>query len=371
MSGATSVESPSYCDLCEEYTTTPERCSHCGHRLRPIERPEVPLAPGPLERTPLEQAATELRRSHRATLAELAGWALAHGRMVDLDVAALCLEALERERTDDGLRLDRAAVNRTTWGAIRNQATFLHTTLPERWMEDLWNVLRFCVATGRLTTDSDPEPALLEPLQCYGGLGADGRPRPDGVDVDFFCQCYLPHDPACPPGMVQISVGRNWSDPDDLFEYIAIGHGVPRSVDVPMSAFEPLAKLARRARAQPSMFPFFLDLFHHMGTLPADRNVPKLWVYPFTGSTRKGWPPLALDEHGGAWRPMRHRGRRRGFRWKSMDDRSAAHHCGVASWDFDRAHRQLEVRDRWEDLDDDLGANLPRGNDLSELSERA
>lgn len=354
MSATTDVEWPSFCDLCKEYTTTSERCSHCGHHLRPVEGPEAPSGSGPaLERTPLPQAATELRRSHRTTLAELAGWALAGGRTVDLDVAALCLEALERERVDDRLRLDRSSVNGIMWGAVRNEATFLHTSLPDRWMEDLWSVLRFFGSTGRLTADSDPEPALLEPLQCYGGLGADGHPRPDGVDVDFTCQCYLPHDPACPPDMVQMSVGRNRSDRDDLFEFVALGHGVPRSTDVPMSAFEPLAKLARRARAQRSMFPFFLDLFDHIGTLPADRKQPKLWVYRFTGSHRKGWPPLALDEHGGAWRPVRHRGRRRGFHWKPMDDRSAAHHCGVASWDFDRAHRELERQDRWDDEDND------------------
>jgi len=208
--------------------------------------------------------------------------------------------------------------------------------------------VRFLVATRRLSEDSDPEPALLEPLQCYGGLGADGRPRPEGVDVDFFCQCYLPHDPTCPPGLVQISVGTDWRDREDLFEYVALGRGVPRSVDVPMSAFEPLAKLARRARAQMSMFPFPLDLFDHIGVVPADRRVPELFLYRFTGSSRKGWSPLALDEHGGAWRPVRHRGRRRGFHWKPMDDRSAAHHCGVASWDFDRAHRERERREAWE-----------------------
>lgn len=68
MSTTTTVEWPSFCDLCEEYTTTPERCSHCGQHLHPIERPEVPLRPGPgLEPSPLGQAATELRHSHRAT----------------------------------------------------------------------------------------------------------------------------------------------------------------------------------------------------------------------------------------------------------------------------------------------------------------
>lgn len=359
MSDVSAVSWPSHCDLCEQYTTTPERCSHCGHRLRPAEptTPEV-LRARALTLVPLGEAALEHRAAHRSVLAELASWALAQGRAVDLDVAALCLGVLDRERTEDCIRLDRRAVNGIMWGTIRNEATVLRTSLPETWMEDLWAVLRFFVATGRLSPDSDPEPALLEPLQCYGGLGADGRPRPDGVDVDFFCQCYLPHDPTCPPGMVQISVGHDWSDRDDPFEYVAVGHGVPRSVDVPVSAFEPLAKLARRSRAQPSMFPFFLDLFDHVGTLPADRSAPELWLYRFTGSTRKGWPPLALDEHGGAWRAARHRSRRRGFCWKAAGDRSAAHLCGVASWDFDRAHRDLERRDRYDDWDDDVPLRL-------------
>ena len=47
---------------------------------------------------------------------------------------------------------------------------------------------------------------------------------------------------------------------------------------------------------------------------------------------------------GPAWRCGRH--------WKPMDDRAAAHHCGVASWDFDGEHRELERRDGWQDWDD-------------------
>lgn len=353
MSDVSAVSWPSHCDLCEEYTTTPERCSHCGHPLRPVEPTTLEVPRGrALALAPIGEAALEHRNAHRSGLAELASWALAQGRAVDLDVAALCFAVLERQRTEHGIRLDRREVNWMVWGAIRNEATALVTSLPETWMDDLWAVLRFCGAAGRLTADSDPEPALLEPLQCYGGLGTDGRPRPDGVDVDFFCQCYLPHDPTCPTGMVQISVGRDWSDRDDPFEFVAIGHGIPRSVDVSVSAFEPLAKLARRSRAQPSMFPFFLDLFDHLGTLPAERSVPGLWLYRFTGSPRKGWPPLALDEHGGAWSAARHRGRRRGFGWKPISDRSAAHLCGVASWDFDRSHRELERGDRYDDWDD-------------------
>jgi hypothetical protein len=344
------LEWPTTCDLCEEHTTTPEHCSHCGHELRPVERTEQETLPPP-QLTPIDEAVVGLRAQHRAALAELAAWALVQGRAVDLDVAALCFDVLERERTDEGLRLDRRSVNGIMWAYVRNEASALRTHLPRAWIEDLWAVIRFSVASGRLRPDSDPEPALLEPLQCYGGLDADGRPRPDGVDVDFFCQCYLPYDPTCPPGMVQISVGRDWGNRDDPFEYVALGHGVPRSVDVPMSAFDPLAKLARRCRAQPSMFPFFLDQFVHIGVVPSDGNVPELWLYRFTASHRKGWPPLALDEHGAAWRAKRHRGRQRGFAWNQVSDRTAAHLCGVASWDFDRAQRELERRNQDDDWD--------------------
>jgi len=359
---------PSTCDLCEEDSTTPERCSRCGHRLRPIEPPVEPVR-GAYRPAPFGDAVTVHRVAHRATLAELAAWALAQGRAVDLDVAALCLSVLDRERADEGIHLDRPTVNRLMWGSIRNEASLLGTWLPRTYVEDLWTVLRFCVATGRLTPGSDAEPLLLEPLQCYGGLDADGLPRPDGVDVDFPCQCYLPHDPTCPPGMVQISVGTDWDDEDGPFEYVVHAYGVPRSADVPMSAFEPLAKLARRSRAQPSMFPFPLDLFVHAGTVPAERSTPKLWLYRFTEGRRRGWPPLALDEHGTAWRAKRHRGRRRGFRWEEVSDRTAAHLCGVAAWDFEQARRERERRERWADEWEADGLQLVDGDRSESLSD--
>lgn len=337
---------PFLCDLCEESTSTPEHCSNCGHALRPVVPQEVPPPAPPRTFTPFAAAMAVRRADHRSVLAELARLSMAEGRRVDLDVAALCIDVLERERTDVGIHLDRREVNWIMWGSIRNETSIAGTLLPERWMEDLWTVLRFFASTGRLTRDSDPEAALLEPLQCYGGLDADGRPRPDGVDVDFFCQCHRPHDPSCPPDMVQVSLGH---DRDEHFEYVVHAHGVPRSVDVPMSAYEPLAKLARRHRAQPSMFTVALDQFDHLGTVPADRRVPQLWLYLFTPARRRGWPPLALDEHGGAWRAKRHRGRRAGFRWVSVDDRGAAHLCGLASWEFDRAQRERQQLEEWDD----------------------
>lgn len=103
----------------------------------------------------------ELCEEHTTALAQLARWSLAHGRAIDLVVAALCIDVLERERTDEGLRLD-PSVNGIMWANVRNEASALATLLPPDWIEDLWTVLRFSVASGSVSPDSDPERALLE-----------------------------------------------------------------------------------------------------------------------------------------------------------------------------------------------------------------
>ena len=230
-------------------------------------------------------------------------------------------------------------MNGIVWGAIRNEITILRDD-PARPV-DGGPLERPAVLRLHRPAHCGQRPGVgvARALQCYGGLGADGHPRPDGVDVPFFCQCYLPHDPACPPDMVQISVGRNWNDRDDLFEYVALGHGVPRSTEVPMSAFQPFGEARPPGTCAALDVPLLPRPVRPRRYAAGRREGAELWVDRFTGSNRKGWPPLALDEHGGGWRPVRHRRRRRGFQWKPMDDRSAAHHCGVASWDFDRAHR--------------------------------
>ena len=113
----------------------------------------------------------------------------------------LCFPALDWLREPDGLRLDRPDVNGLVYNRVPNEASIRRTILPDDWPVHLWTLVSWLHDTGRIVAGGDcPLPVLLEPLQCYGGLGPDGRLRPPGVDVDFACQCYVPHDPSCPPG---------------------------------------------------------------------------------------------------------------------------------------------------------------------------
>ena len=324
------------CDLCHEDSNAAERCDHCGHRMRvrpASPRQEVPGPFPPRGRRDFGAEMAPLRARHRAELAALAQWTLGEGRPHDADVAALCLDVLDDQRGDGGVRLDRRDVTWMLHGRLRNRASMADTQLPDHWITEVWNVLRFLAVTGRLDPASDPEAALLEPLQCYGGLGADGSPRPEGVDVEFPCQCHLPHDPACPPGLAQHLVGR---DRDDGTEFVVHAHVRNRSEDLPMSAFLPLTKLARRLRARNSVFIVALDQFDHVGTVPPTRTTPELWIYRFHPEARRGFDPLVLDEHGNAVEATRNRSYKVGFRWMPIEDRRAIVVCGLASWTFER-----------------------------------
>lgn len=115
------VRWPSFCDLCGEYTTTPEHCSHCGHTLHAVVAPDVPPPVPAHPATPFAEAAALRRAERRGLLNELAQWALAEGRRVDLDVAAVCIHVLDRQRTECGVRLDRRQVNWIMRGAVRNE----------------------------------------------------------------------------------------------------------------------------------------------------------------------------------------------------------------------------------------------------------
>lgn len=161
----------------------------------------VPLRP---QLQPFPAAVAPLRAQHHSTTKALAAWALAHGRPCDLDVAALTLHALRRYRgVGDRLHLTRPDIDGLLLIDLNNEAAALSCWLPDEFLDGVWAVLTFLHATGQLTADSDPLQALLEPLQCFGGLGSDGRPLAPGAGADSPCQCYLPVDAdarAEPPG---------------------------------------------------------------------------------------------------------------------------------------------------------------------------
>ena len=348
------------CDLCQEWSRAEERCDQCGHEIRTRPAPprqEVPAPFPPRGCVPFDHAMAPLRARHHGAIVAVQEWALAAGRPLDRDVAALCLDVLEKDREEEWIRLDRRDVAWLLRGRMHNETSIADTRLPEGWVGDVWTVLRFLVETGRLDPASDPPGPLLEPLQCYGGLDADGWPRPEGVDVDFPCQCYFPHDPDCPPELGQHEVGR---DREDGTEFVVRARMVNRSEDVPMSAFGPLTKLARRLRARNSYYIVALDQFFFVGTVPATKRTPELWIYRFAPELRRGFAPVVVDEHGSAFRAKRNRTYKAGFRWQAIDDEQAAWVCGLASWTFDRPRPGDWVPDPDDpDSDDESEAGPP------------
>src|SRR3954468_1300540 len=141
--------------------------------------------------TPLDAAVEPVRVRWQGLLTELREWALARGRPVDRDVAALIFAVAEE--TGDGPlgRWTRPGVNSLLCAGLGNWCSTHRCLRPELERETLWDVLTFLDATGRLHEHSDALLHLLEPLRCYGGLDADGRLPTEPVLPDFPCQCFL------------------------------------------------------------------------------------------------------------------------------------------------------------------------------------
>ena len=200
------VRSGSYhhpgCDL--------EPCPRCGRQLiscgcldEPDEEPDPPEIDTIIARSPwlqpLAESAAAVRHKHRETLAELIEWVKAHRQSVDLDCAAVVLQTI-----DEALNcvhrppvLQRPDVHSLLRAAIPTWCTMHRTLMPKRLAHDMWTVLVFLADTGRLPVGSDPLDALLDPLDCYAGIAADGRRRRSGERPKHACRCYEPY---CPDG---------------------------------------------------------------------------------------------------------------------------------------------------------------------------
>jgi hypothetical protein len=289
--------------------------------ILPFGPPEV--ARPPREIPPFGSVVGDLRAKFRVQLHDLGSWALAGGRGCDLDVAAAFLEVAERHLTGGGLLLTRVDITSMLTCDLRNLASLRGTVLPDGDMEAIWTTITWCHATGRLAPASDPLAALLEPLQCYGMLGADGRPRPKGTDVDFVCQCYLPHDPTCPPGQAQRMIGHQ----RESFEPMVLtARWRQRSDDPPVSCLAPLLLMARQSRREGWVVELPVDAFIYEGRVDPDRGVPELWIYRLTSSMDHY---LFLDDDGHAWHTKPDRRRKAGFRMVLVDGRGAMHRCGA------------------------------------------
>jgi hypothetical protein len=262
----------------------------------------------------LHEAARPLRTKHHPALRELAEWSLSVGRPIDADIAAICMEALEDDLDREPERvLTRPLLNGIQWASIHNEATAVNAHLPDDWRVHFWTLLCWYVATNRLSSASDPLPALLEPLQCYGGLGADGLARPAGVDVAFVCQCYVPFDPKLPEGQAKVIIGH---DPTTYEQLLLTVHAQHRSAEAAASAFSSLAHL--QLRAGPDTLRVTVDPleWHFVGRADATADAPELWLYDRT-NTRHDYP-LMLDASGLGWTPRVDRRRKLGYRLRAL-----------------------------------------------------
>lgn len=284
---------------------------------------------------PLHAAVAPVRARHRGLLRELRTWALANGHAIDGDVAALVLAAAETQGDGDALgRWTRPRVYDTLWAGLTNWCS-LHSCLhPDGEPETMWVYLHFVAATGRLGAGSDALAHLLEPLQCYGGLDADGRRRgPGSARPDFPCQCQLDVVEPTRPGLSRVrtcdgSIIELWR-PSPAEPVLAAWYGA-------------LAAFSRAVRAGGHGWAVPLEDFYVVGRVDAAGRSPEVWMY----GNRETTGDLFVGVDGQAYW-LRPDGRRRaGYRFSPLSPVAAAAGAGVL--------RSSSRRRRWEWDDDDV-----------------
>lgn len=266
-------------------------------------RPGVPVQ----RRVRLAEAASRSRAHHAALVERIGADADARGRSCDLDVVTACLDAFGPHLGRDGIPLTRPDVNDLLRTRLGGWDVNRDTGLPEGWTAELWTVLTALASGGELAPGSDPVAVLLEPLACSGRIGLDGTPLAQGVDVDFACQCFVPHDPTLPAGFGQVVVGPRGERGEQT---LAVARLHPRARPVDPSDWLPWLNLMVRADDQPGTErpdPVFL------GVVPGDRRHPDLWLYrPVDGVYVS---PLSLDHDGRPYAVHPDRRFRQGYRW--------------------------------------------------------
>jgi hypothetical protein len=280
---------------------------------------------------PFAAAVAPLRAVHHADLHRVAEWCLQRGRPCDLDVVALCLDVLAGDRSAHGYDLDRPKINNHLRAHLPNRATMLRTLLPDDVPVHLWTTITWLCSEGRLSSESDPLGALFEPLGCYGGLGVDGYPLPPGTDVDFPCQCFVKHDPSCPPGYAQRIIGRDWQSGRELVVRARLH---PRSVEPPAEVYEPLAALARRRGHGHGGSRRLVEHLLYTGLIDDLRDVPPLSMYVRRDDERQRLCPVMVDDTGDVWVPKPDRRCRAGYRW--IRDAASARELARVAADPDR-----------------------------------
>ena len=253
---------------------------------------------------PFSDAMAPFRAEHRDLVVGAAEWCLGHGRPCNRDAAALSFEGLRNHEGPGGYELDRPNVTTLLTAELPNLATLSRALLPEDLPETIWSVLSWVHATDRLSECSAPLEILLEPLQCYGGLDRNGTPMHEDDDIDFGCQCWIPHDPSRPPGIGGHVVGIR---PDTYKPLITPAVLHPRRDDPSPADLSALRAFLLRLGGGASEEDFF-----YAGRVPASGQTPELWLYHFDDRDCRLY---TLDGGGRRWFARPDGRRRLGFRW--------------------------------------------------------
>lgn len=267
---------------------------------------------------PFAAAAAPLRATHAARRDELAALRLPTGAAVDLDLAVVLVDLLFRRPGTDAVPPHPSApvvLRRpdVSW-ARRDLPDWCDrhgVAAPTETAEHLWAIVEWAAASGRLPVGSDPLAALLEPLQCCGGLDGTGHPLPAGTPATVHCQCLVPHDPTVPPGLIAQAV--HWLDGRRLAMHV---HPPALDGSDPPEVYAPLRRLAERLVEDESQLFVTLAEWRFVGRADRRSSDPALWFYRHGSGERPGAPALALDAAGYVHEPKVDRRRRTGYRWQ-------------------------------------------------------
>lgn len=303
----------------------------------------------------LDAAAAPARARHAWALLALRDTTLPSGAALDPGLACVLLDLLlsqhraARSPVDatTRVRLRRPDVDTVCNVAFRNWCAFERVLIPDRVPEHLWALLEWMRATGRLLAGSDPLHALLEPLQCTGGLDAKGIPLPPGAPRTVQCQCKVPFDPQVPAGQIArvISFGL---DAGPFVEHV---HPPALDGSDVLEHLLPLGYLALRLRKRSPASLIDPQDWAFSGRCDARGDEPALWFYGHLPSSRRGFDALALDVNGVVYRPRPDRRRTKGFRWQRAPDAAAfASGPWEAFWGTGPSRAPRTSRDRLRDL---------------------
>ena len=142
-----------------------------------------------MSRIPLATAVAAARATHAGEIDAIVARGEALGHPADPDVLALILQAHTEHPRHRDRGWDRAGFYFFFWADLFNWCSLAGCEVPEHLPEALWLWLHHLDATGGLGPADEPLHELLKVLFCYGGLGFDGRPLPEGAPRQVVCEC--------------------------------------------------------------------------------------------------------------------------------------------------------------------------------------